>query len=306
MRIVLFGQASFGAETLQKLLDQKENIVGVITTTDPPNQTHSNPVKQCAERNHIPLLQADKLKTRETIDWVTDLNPDLLVLAFFTSFVPQEMIDCATHGGINYHPSLLPRYRGGSAINWAVINGETETGVSIHFIDSGVDTGPVLLQKKVVIEPEDTVKSVYFNKLYPLGITMMADAVRMIRENKIAPTIQDESKASFQPVITSADTVIDWNKPTSMIYNLIRGSNPVPGAGSFVNTIYCKLFDCCPVDGCGKPGEILAITDDGLTVATADGAIKIKVIQQPGSKKQPAAVFAEANQLTCQTVFTSK
>ena len=131
MRVIFIGQAPFGGESLEKLIAQGENIVGVITIPDVPNQRHPNPVKQCADKHSIPVLQSRLLKSAEAVSWVAELNPDLLVLAFVTSFVPKEMIDLAPHGGINYHPSLLPKYRGGSAINWAVINGETETGVHL-------------------------------------------------------------------------------------------------------------------------------------------------------------------------------
>ena len=197
MRIIFIGQAPFGAESLEQLITQGENIVGVITVPDLPNQKHPNPVKLCAEKHNIPLFQSNVLRKSEAVSWVKTLQPDLLVLAFVTSFVPQEMIDIAGSGGINYHPSLLPKYRGGSAINWAVINGETETGVTIHFIDKGVDTGPILLQEKIAIEPDDTVKSIYFGKLYPMGIRMIGQAVKLIRENKKITTLQDETKASI-------------------------------------------------------------------------------------------------------------
>ena len=202
MRIVFIGQAPFGAETLEALLAQGEQIVGVITTEDAPRARQENPVKQVAGNHGLALLQTNRLKRSEAISWVRELAPDLLVLGFVTSFVPQEMIDCAHHGGINYHPSLLPRYRGGSAINWAVINGEQETGVTIHFIDEGVDTGPIILQEKVAVTDDDTVKSIYFGKLYPLGITMICQAVRLIRAVRPSRSPQDENEASYQPVIT--------------------------------------------------------------------------------------------------------
>ena len=303
MRIVFIGQAAFGAETLEKLLENGENIVGVITTPDKPNQKHPNPVQQCAVKYALPLLQSKLLKTDDAVSWVRNLTPDLLVLAFVTSFVPKEMIACARHGGINYHPSLLPKYRGGSAINWAVINGETETGVSIHFIDEGVDTGPVLLQEKVAIEPDDTVKSVYFDKLYPMGIRLMAEAVRLIKEGNADPVAQDESQASFQPVITADDTVIEWSRDTDQVYNLIRGANPSPGASTTLNGMHCRIFDAAIGDGNGIPGEIIALKDNSITVATGNGAVDILVLQPPGSKKLSAAEFVAANQVKCGHIF---
>ncbi len=291
MRIVFIGQAPFGAETLEALLTQGEQIVGVITTEETPRQKQDNPVKQTADKHGLALLQTNRLKRPEAITWVRDLAPDLLVLAFVTSFVPTEMIDCARHGGINYHPSLLPKYRGGSAINWSVINGERETGVTIHFIDDGVDTGPIILQEKVAITDDDTVKSLYFGKLYPLGITMMCKAVRLIKDGQAVGVAQNENEASYQPVITPADTVVDWGQPTQRVYNLIRGSNPSPGATSCLGGALCRIFDCRPADAAGTPGSVIEIADDSFTVATGDGAITVQTIRPAGAKKMSAAEF---------------
>ena len=292
MRIVFIGQAPFGKESLEALLAQGEDVVGVITVEDATNQKYPNPVKESALAHGLELYQANYLKKSEAINWVEQRRPDMLVLGFVTAFVPQEMIDSATYGGINYHPSLLPKYRGGSAINWAVINGEKETGVSIHFIDEGVDTGPILLQEKVAIEPDDTVKSLYFDKLYPMGIRMIAEAVQQIREGTAQPVAQDESQASFQPVITPADTVIDWNRSSRQVYNLIRGSNPSPGAGSSFHGERLKIFDAERTPETDKPGTVIGFGDDGFTVATADGSIKILTVQPAGSKKLPALEFS--------------
>ena len=182
MRIIFVGQAPFGKDALDALLQKNEFIAGVITIPDMAGE--NNPVKAFADEKNLPVLQPAKLKDPEAIDWVKNLQPDLLVLAFVTDFVPKKMIDISTHGGINYHPSLLPKYRGGSAMNWAIIRGEKETGVTIHQIDEKVDTGPIILQEKVAIQPDDTLKSLYFKKLYPLGIKMIPEAVRLIREGK--------------------------------------------------------------------------------------------------------------------------
>jgi len=295
MRIILIGQAAFGKDALDALVKQNENIVGVMTLPDVPGQKHPNPVKQLAESLEIPLLQPARLKDPAAAAWVRDLKPDLLVLAFVTRFVPKEMIDAATHGGINYHPSLLPKYRGGSAINWAVISGETETGVTIHRIDEGVDTGPIILQEKVEIAPEDTVKSLYFEKLYPLGIKLVAEAVRLLREGKAAPVAQDESKASFQPVITESDTIIDWKQTTETVYNLIRGANPSPGAATAFKGASLKIFDCKPYPLQGPAGSVIEISEAGFVVSTADGGILVQRVQYDGAKIGAADFVSGAN-----------
>lgn len=294
MRIIFIGQAPFGSESLEALLNQGEDVVGVITVEDVPGQKYPNPVKECALEHDLELYQSNYLKTNQAIEWVERLGPDLLVLGFVTAFVPQKMIDLARCGGINYHPSLLPKYRGGSAINWAIINGETETGVTIHFIDEGVDTGPILLQEKVGIASDDSVKSVYFNKLYPLGVKMLSEAVRLIREGSANPVDQDERYASFQPVITTADTLIDWTQPTYTVYNLIRGANPSPGAVTTISGKACKLFDASLSDHSGDPGTVTGIGEDSFNVATGDGAITIMSAQPPGKKKVKAAEFMKS------------
>jgi methionyl-tRNA formyltransferase len=305
MRIVFIGQAQFGKESLEALINQGEDVVGVITVEDAGNRNYPNPVKECATAHNIALYQANYLKKAEAVDWVRVLQPDLLVLGFVTAFVPLEMIELATHGGINYHPSLLPKYRGGSAINWAIINGETETGVTIHFIDEGVDTGPILLQEKVDIAPDDTVKSVYFEKLYPLGIKMIAEAVELIRDGRALPSVQDESEASFQPVISTSDTVIDWSAATETTYNLIRGANPSPGAVTTRCGQTCAFYDAAPSNLKGSSGTVIEVTPDAFTVATGDGAIAISSAKPPGQKKLSAADFVTSLNLKAGDRFSS-
>ncbi|MCG0277366.1 MAG: methionyl-tRNA formyltransferase [Thermanaeromonas sp.] len=305
MRIVFLGQAPFGRDCLKALVDQGEKIVGVLTIPEQPGQKAPNPVKELALELGLPLLQPPKLKDQAVIDWVASLKPDLLVLAYVTQFVPKAMIDLATYGGINFHPSLLPKYRGGSAMNWAIINGETETGITIHQIDEGVDSGPIILQEKVPIDPDDSVKTLYFGKIYPLGVKMVAEAVRLIREGKAKPVPQDESQATFQPVIKEKDVGIDWTKPTQVIYNLIRGSDPTPGAWCVFRGEKLKIWEARPTSGKGTPGEVLALSDDGFTVATGDGAILAKRVQYTGGGKVPAADWAKEQGLKVGDVLES-
>ncbi|SMB89170.1 methionyl-tRNA formyltransferase [Thermanaeromonas toyohensis ToBE] len=305
MRIVFLGQAPFGRDCLKALVDQGEKIVGVLTIPDQPGQKAPNPVKELALELGLPLLQPPRLKDQAVIDWVASLKPDLLVLAYVTQFVPKAMIDLATYGGINFHPSLLPKYRGGSAMNWAIINGETETGITIHQIDEGVDSGPIILQEKVPIDPDDSVKTLYFGKIYPLGVKMVAEAVRLIREGKAQPIPQDESQATFQPVIKEKDVGIDWTKPTQTIYNLIRGSDPTPGAWCLFRGEKLKIWEAKPSSGRGTPGEVLSLLDDGFVVATADGAILARRVQYGGGGKVPAAEWAKEQGLQVGDILES-
>lgn len=286
MRIVLIAQAAFGKDTLETLIHQGETIVGVVTIPDHPNRP--NPVRLSAENHHLPVLQPKRLKDPDVFQWVERRKPDLLVLAFVTEFVPQRMIDISTHGGINYHPSLLPKYRGGSAMNWAVIAGETETGVTIHFIDAGVDTGPILLQEAVEISPDDTIKSLYFKKLYPMGIRLLSEAVKQIRRGTAVSVPQDVATATHQPVITEADVVIDWTRSARTVYNMVRGANPSPGANTRFQGSLLKIWEAEPVLGDGEPGTVLEVTGEGVVVCTGGGGIRIRKIQYQDSGKIPA------------------
>lgn len=290
MRVLFIGQAAFGRDCLQALLDQGEEVAGVLTVADRAGQKKPNPVKELAVTRGLPLLQPERLRSETAHQWVAKQRPDLLVLAFVTEIVPQTMIDLATRGGINFHPSLLPAYRGGSAMNWALINGEKETGVTIHQIDAGVDTGPIIIQEKVSIDPDDTVKSLYFNKIYPLGVKMVAEAVRLIREGKAMPRPQDESKASFQAVINEQDVQINWQHEAGSIYNLIRGSNPAPGAWTLYRGERLKLWEAKPFQAQGNPGTVLEIQEgQGFIIATAKGAILAQRVQYGASRDKVAA-----------------
>jgi methionyl-tRNA formyltransferase len=191
MRIVCIGQAAFGEQVLRKLIERGEEVVAVYTPRDTADKR--NPLKELAIQTGIPVFQPGSMRVPEVYEEYTRLKPDLNVMAYVTSILPDSILNYPGMGTIQYHPSLLPRHRGGSAINWAIINGETKTGITIFWPDGGVDTGPILLQKEVEISPDDTVGSLYFERLFPLGVEALMEAVELIKKG-IAPRIpQDES-----------------------------------------------------------------------------------------------------------------
>jgi methionyl-tRNA formyltransferase len=215
-------------------------------------------------------------------------------MAFVTDIMPDSIINYPQYGTIMYHPSLLPRHRGGSAINWAVINGETRTGVSIIWPDSGLDTGPILLQKDAEIAPDDTAGSLYFNKLFPLGVEAIEESIELIKQGEAPRIPQDDSKASYEKLCTPEDAAIDWDQTAAKIYNLIRGTNPQPGASTRRGDATLKIFDVellgrAPA---GQPGEVTGIDDKGFTVAARGGSILVKRVQVKGSPKVAAGEFA--------------
>jgi methionyl-tRNA formyltransferase len=297
MRIVCIGQAAFGEKVLQKLTERGEEIVAVYTSQDIAGKR--NPLKELAILTGIPVFQPMSMRAPEIYEEYTRLKPDLNVMAFVTSILPDSILNYPKIGTIQYHPSLLPKHRGGSAINWAIINGETETGITIFWPDRGVDTGPILLQKEVEITPDDTVGSLYFEKLFPLGIEALMESIELIKKG-IAPRIpQDESQATYEGLCTEKDAIINWSAPIDRVYNLIRGTNPQPGATTYFHGKTLKIFDAKPIYDIvgGLPGQIVNSSADGVMVSLKRGAILVQKVQMNRSSKIEAAKFAKQARL---------
>jgi len=292
MRIVLIGQAAFGEKVLEALTKRGEEVVGVYTSPDAAGKT--NPLKESALQLKIPVFQPGRMRSPEVYDEYIKLKSELNVMAFVTDIVPESILNYPRFGTIQYHPSLLPKHRGGSAINWAVIKGETRTGLTIFWPDKGIDTGPILLRKEVEITPDDTVGSLYFNQLFPLGIEAIVESIELIKQGTAPRIPQDESQASYEGLCTEKDAVINWHQPAGQIYNLIRGTNPQPGATTSFGERKFKVFDSALLAGVsgGLPGEIIDITQQGFVVAAQGGAIVMKRVQIKGSPKIDATEFA--------------
>jgi methionyl-tRNA formyltransferase len=292
LRIVLIGQAPFGAKTLQALLEKGEQVVGVYA---PPNDSSGklDPLKQAAIEKHIPLFQPGRMRDSNVYQSYIKLAPDMNVMAFVTDIVPVSILNYPRLGTIQYHPSLLPRHRGGSAINWPIIQGETRTGITIFWPDAGIDTGPILLQKEADISPNDTLGTLYFNKLFPMGIEALMEAVDLVKQGKAPRIPQDESKATYEGLCHDEQALIDWTRPVSEVYNLIRGTDPQPGATTFVKGSKLKIYDSeLLLQNADKtPGEIIAIDSRGILVKCQGGCIIIKRVQIPGKPKMAASDY---------------
>ncbi len=293
MRIIIIGQAAFGEKVLQALSQKDEEIIGLYTTPDIPGRT--NPLKELAVQLGIPIFQPGEIRAPEVYAEYIKLKPDLNIMAYVTDIIPESILNHPKLGTIQYHPSLLPKHRGGSAINWAIINGETKTGITIFWPDKGIDTGPILLQKEVEISPDDTVGSLYFNKLFPLGIEALVESIELIKQG-IAPRIpQDESQASYEGLCTEKKSAINWFQPVTKVYNLIRGTNPQPGAITHFQGKRLKIFDSESLASSisGLPGEIVNTTKQGFAVAAINGAILVKRVQVEGSAKIASPEFSK-------------
>lgn len=292
MRIVLIGQAAFGAKVFETLMENGEEVVAVYTPPDQPGG-RPDPLKQAAVEKGIPVVQPATYKDDTVFSEYQALNPDLTVMAFVTDIIPERFFNVPPQGTINYHPSLLPRHRGASAINWAVIMGDTKTGLSIFRPDGGIDTGPILLQKEIDIQLEDTTGSLYFNHLFPMGVEAIVESIALIRKAEAPEIQQDESLATYEPPCDDLVAGIDWQKPAKELYDLIRGCDPQPGAyvvhqGEKLRLYGPKFIDADPDQ---SPGTILRIDDQGVHVAIAGAQLIIGKIKGTG-KKLPGAEFA--------------
>ena len=285
MRIILFGQAAFAEKTLDKLIGKGEEVVAVFCPPDAPGGKF-DPVKQRALQLGIPVHQHKTLKAPEVREIVGALHADLAILAFVTQIVPPAVFNAPRFGSICFHPSLLPKYRGRSAINWALINGEVRTGLSLFWVDEGIDTGPILLQKEVAVDPDDTTGTLYFNRIFPLGVEAIGEAVDLIKAGNPPRVIQDESLANYDPPCGDEHARIDWSKPAQEVYNLIRGCDPQPGAYALWRGQMVRLYDCRlqKTAGSASPGQIVEIGQEHIGIAVPGGIIVAKKMKGAGGK----------------------
>jgi methionyl-tRNA formyltransferase len=285
MRIILVGQAAFAEKTLEKLVDKHEDIVAVYCPPDPPNGKF-DPLKDKALQLGIPVRQHESLREPAVRDEFVAYDADLAILAFVTQIVPPLVFSVPRLGSICFHPSLLPKYRGASAINWALINGESKTGLTLFWVDRGIDTGPILLQKEIAIGPDDTTGSVYFNRIFPLGIEAIGEAVDLIKAGNPPRIVQDESKASYDPPCRDEHARIDWSKPAQQVYNLIRGCDPQPGAHTTWQSKMVRLFEARMQPGGNQraPGEVIEIGVETIAVALNGGTLTVRRMRGEGGK----------------------
>src|SRR5260370_4913921 len=246
MRIVVHGQQAFGKAVLEALRKRGEDVVAVYVAPEKPGQK-ADPLKEAGLAAKLPVYQPASYRKPEVWEEFRALKPDLQVTAFVTLFVPEEFLNIPTHGSIQYHPSLLPAYRGASAINWPIILGEKETGLSIFWPDNGLDTVEVLLQKKTPIGPKDTLGTVYFDRLLPMGVEAMLESVDLVKADKAPRIKQDEKLATYEGRATADIARIDWGKSWRQIDPLVRGCNPAPGAWTTIDGKNLQVFDIQPL-----------------------------------------------------------
>ncbi len=300
MRIVVHGQQAFGKAVLEALVKRGENVVGVYVAPDKEGQK-ADPMKEAALALKLPLFQPKSYRQPGPVwDEFKALKPDLQVMAFVTLFVPAGFLNIPTHGSIQYHPSLLPLHRGPSSINWPIIQGRAETGLSIFWPDDGLDTGPILVQKKTPISDDDSLGSVYFDRLFPMGVDAMLEAVDLVKAGKAPRIEQDHDKATYEGWCTADNARIDWGRQGFHIHNLVRGCNPAPGAWTTQGGKRLMIFETKKIPAVdpkgigGKMGEVIEADSQGFTVVCADGRIRVLRVRAEGGQKVAAGDLVAA------------
>jgi len=299
VRIALLGQAAFAEKALEALVKHGDQIVGVFA---PPDSAagRADPLAAKARELGLPLSQPKSFKSDAAFEQFRALGAELAILAFVTLIVPERILYQPRHRSICFHPSLLPRHRGGSAINWTIMMGDTETGITWFWPDQGIDTGPILIQKKVALGADETTGSIYFNTLFPLGIETMIEAVDLIGSGRAPRIAQDESRASYEPLCRDEHGRLDFSKPAREVFNLIRGCDPQPGAFANIGDQRVRLYEAASSAdrSDAAPGTLIAIDSDGMKIALAGGTITVKKARiDPNPKKLAPAELAASGDL---------
>ena len=292
MRIIVNGQQAFGKAVLEAMLERGDDVVAVFCAPDKEGR-RADPIKDFALEKGLPLYQPKSYKDPETLAQLRELKADLCVMAYVIQFVPEEARDIPTHGSICFHPSFLPKHRGPSSINWPIIWGAKTTGLTIFYPNDGLDEGAILLQKEVEIADDDTLGTVYFDKIFPLGVQAMLDAADLIKAGTAPRIEQDHSLATYESWCRKDNAGIDWQKPFDEVYNLIRGTDPQPGAWTVHKGNTLQVYDTAKLEGdSGVPGEVVEISDQGIAVAASGGRILVGRVRPDGGKKMTAADYA--------------
>jgi methionyl-tRNA formyltransferase len=284
---------------LEAFLARGDEVAGVFVAPDKEG-ARPDPLKAAAQEKGLKIFQFPSYRKPEAQEALRGLNVDLGIMAYVLLFAPQELVTIPRHGTIQYHPSLLPRHRGPSSINWPIIQGATRTGLTIFRPTDGLDEGPVILQKACEIGPDETLGDVYFNKLFPMGVSAMLEAADLVVAGKHTEAVQDEAQASYEGWCRGAEARIDWAKSVGQVYDLVRGCNPAPGAWTTLAGKKLYIYDARKIvfrrlaDVVGKVGEIAAVDDQAIRITAQGGQIEVLRLRHEDGKKMGAAEFARS------------
>jgi methionyl-tRNA formyltransferase len=305
-RIVFMGTPEFACPTLQALVDRGEEVVAVVTQPDRPKgrgqQLAPPPVKELAQRHGIPVLQPVKVRQPEVVEQLKELAPDLIVVVAFGQILPKSVLEIPRHGCINIHASLLPRWRGAAPINWCLIGGDTETGVTTMQMDVGLDTGDMLVKRTIPIGPDDDARTLH-DKLSLLGAEALGETLDLLAAGRLVAEKQDDALTCYAAMLKKEDGELDWSRPATELRNRIRGMNPWPGTFTFWDGKLVKVFRGGEGAGSGQPGTVLRAGRDGIEVACGSGSLVLAELQLEGKKRLPAAEFLAGCRLEPGTVL---
>jgi methionyl-tRNA formyltransferase len=300
MRIVFMGTPDFAVPSLEALLKSDDQVVGIVTQPDRPKgrgQTLTpSPIKLIAQREELPLLQPTKMKDPLFLEALASWKADLIAVAAFGRILPSAVLKLPLKGCINVHGSLLPKYRGAGPIQWAIINGESETGITTMLMDEGMDTGAMLLQEKLAIEPEDTAGTLS-PRLAELGGRMLIETIKRLKADTLVPRQQDHSQATLAPLLKKEDGLIDWTLGATAIANRVRGLSPWPSAYTFAGEGRWTIWRTIAATEQAKasPGTVTQVTKDAIHVATGNGVLVLMELQPANSRRMTVAQYLAGN-----------
>jgi methionyl-tRNA formyltransferase len=297
MRIAIIGQQDFGKAVFEAFMARGDEVAGVFCAPEKEG-ARADPLKAAAQEKGVKVYQFASLRSAEAHDALKGLGVDLGIMAYVLQFAPDSLTHLPKKGTIQYHPSLLPKYRGPSSINWPIIRGDTRTGLTIFRPNEGLDEGPVILQKETPIGLDDTLGSVYFDRLFPMGVAAMVEAADLVVAGRHTETVQDERQASYEGWCRGPEARINWHNHVDFVHNLIRGCNPAPAAWTTLAGKKIQLFDCRKHSfrtfGAvkGKVGEVSEVTPSSVFITAQGGRIEVFKAKAEDGKKIGAAELA--------------
>ena len=300
MNVIFMGTPGFAVPTLEKLHESKHNLVLVVTQPYKPSgrgkKLKKSEVKETAEKLGLNIFQPDKIKKQENIDLLKSYNPDVIVVVAYGQILNKEILTLPKYGCINVHASLLPKLRGAAPLNWAIINGETKTGITTMQMDVGLDTGDMLLKSEVEIDENINVGELH-DILMHKGAELLIETLDKLEKNELTPKKQDDSLSSYAPILNNENRKINWNLPAKSIHNLIRGLSPWPAAYFTLDEKTVKVYSSSYInnDSDYEPGYVIKANNEGIFVKAKDGIVILKEIQMPGKKKMPVEAYLRGN-----------
>jgi methionyl-tRNA formyltransferase len=309
LRVVFMGTPEFACPTLQKLIDRGDLIAGVVTQPDRPKGRGQHlmptPVKELAERYSIPVYQPPKVRDPEFVEFIRSLAPDVIVVVAFGQILPKSLLEIPTMGCINVHASLLPRYRGAAPLNWCIVNGETETGVTTMQMDVGLDTGPMLLKRATPLDGDEDITSLH-DRMSVMGAELLSETLDGLAAGTATPQEQDGSQSCYAPMLKKEDGRIDWDRDARSIHNQVRGLAVWPGAYTYLDGLVLKVYRTGIADGSGQPGIVLRADKNGIEVACSQGSLIIGELQLAGKKRLDAASFLAGYKISAGQRFSGE